>query len=95
MAAAGMTGLVFRKSSGLQQVNILSDGSTLRLKRTDTCRIQLVQRTAADATYNNSVNMIPAKAGDRIACAMLMNLVAVDNRHNLIRGHIDNYKLRG
>jgi len=82
MAAASMAGHVFGKGSGLEQIEIMGDGTLLGLKGANTGRIELEKRTAADAADNNRIHWMAAKTGNRVACAMLMYLVAVVDRGN-------------
>jgi len=54
-----------------------------------------MQCSSADTADNDSIDMMPAKARDRIACAVLVYLVAVADRLKLSCCYIDNHKLRG
>ena len=89
MAATGMARHIFRQPIGLKERNILSNGTFLCLKHTHARTIELLQRPAANASNNDCINLMPAEPGNRIACAVLMNFVAVVNCRDLVGNHIN------
>ena len=94
MTAAGMPRHIFLKRPDFQHVDIFRNGPCLSLKCPDTRSVQLMQRPAADTANDNRIHVVPAEACNRIARAVLMNLVAVAYRLKRAGCHINNHKFR-
>ena len=77
MTAAGMARHIFRQSIYPKERNVFGNCSFLRLKYPHTGSVQLVQRSAANASNNYCIHLMTAKPRYRIAGPMLMDLVAV------------------
>ena len=94
MTAAGMARHIFRQSIYPKERNVFGNCSFLRLKYPHTGSVQLVQRSAANASNNYCIHLMTAKPRYRIAGPMLMDLITVVDRRHLVGRHIHYYKPR-